>query len=47
MNNQLSYCGVDAKIRVSDKDLPVLSDKNTSLTHFEFEIFLACLGLIL
>jgi hypothetical protein len=24
MNNQLSYCGlVDAKIRASDKDLPV------------------------
>ena len=31
MNNLLSYCGlVDAKIRASDKDLPVLtSDKMT------------------
>ena len=27
MNNPLSYCGlVDAKIRVSDKDLPVTFD---------------------
>ena len=29
MNNLLSYCGlVDAKIRASDKDLPVLSEWN-------------------
>jgi hypothetical protein len=28
MNNLLSYCGlVDAKIRASDKDLPVLVPK--------------------
>ena len=27
MNNQMSYCGlVDAKIRASDKDLPVLTE---------------------
>ena len=32
MNNLSSYCGlVDAKIRASDKDLPVLSGLNLGL----------------
>ena len=38
MNNQLSYCGlVDAKIRASDKDLPVSFDRRF-LKVFPFEI---------
>ena len=33
MNNLLSYCGlVDAKIRASDKDLPVLLTKSEAKT---------------
>ena len=34
MNNLLSYCGlVDAKIRASDKDLPVLCNCNSNRDH--------------
>ena len=32
MNNLLSYCGlIDAKIRASDKDLPVLQHRGEKL----------------
>ena len=36
MNNLLSYCGlVDAKIRASDKDLPVM-DSEKSVKMYKF-----------
>ena len=38
MNNLLSYCGlVDAKIRASDKDLPVHSKQNTGF-YYKFDV---------
>ena len=34
MNNLLSYCGlIDAKIRASDKDLPVKKNANLTVYH--------------
>ena len=44
MNNQTSYCGlVDAKIRTSDKDLPV----RVFATNFGLEVLLFSLALFL
>ena len=34
MNNRLSYCGLtDARMRASEKDLPVLTEKISSYNH--------------
>ena len=41
MNNLLSYCGlIDAKIRASDKDLPVLNGNKKKETDTETEKFI-------
>ena len=43
MNNLLSYCGlVDAKIRASDKDLPVLTDCPTFFSGFRIKHVKKC-----
>ena len=35
MNNLLSYCGlIDAKIRASDKDLPVTKGKESAMKPY-------------